>query len=93
MGIEQRVASRFLAAGWQPWSDPAWKDAGFKTSLEADGKNIGTATMSKPKRGDQWLCRVYFGGGPPVVVGEGKVPAQAASDARQKLEKALTALR
>lgn len=93
MGIEERVAARAKAAGWKPWTDPDWKDEGFKVGLEADGKNVGTATMSKPKTGDKWLCRVYFGGGAPVVVGEGKVPAQAAADARQKLERAISVIR
>ncbi len=79
-------------AAWKPWSDPTWHDEGFKTSLEVDGQNVGYATMSKPK-GDSWLCRVYFGGGAPIVTGKGKVPAQAAADARQKLERSIEVLR
>lgn len=90
MSIEQRVAQRFVASGWQPWSDPTWKNEGFQIALG----DIGYATMSKPKKpGAPWLCRVYFGGGAPTVTGEGKVPAQAASDAKQKLERVISVLR
>lgn len=87
----------FQQTEWKPWSDPIWKNEGFKIRLGRTLKRlegIGYATMSKPRKpGDPWLCRVYFGGGAPTVIGKGKAPAHAASDARQKLEKVISVLR
>lgn len=86
--------SKAVLESWEPWKDRIWRGEGYKTDLEVEGKSIGYATMNNPKKqGGDWICLVYFGGGAPVVAGRGRVPAQAAADARQKLERSLGALR
>jgi len=82
-------------AAWKPWVDDISGAEGFTLPLVAKGRKIGRATMKKGygPLSNKWFCALYFGGGAPVVTGEGDTPARASADARKILEKAISVVR